>query len=258
MHVVQTITAIHDRYLSESPTSRHTITEVYHWSQAAALFNQKLSAPVQSFDCDALWVTAVLLCSTIFSSVDASSPEEAWPLKPSEPSDLEWMRMICGKMVIWNLTNPSRPDGLFNALAVNHECWGPSSTDELEGISPAFVQLYGLENPSTAYNNPYHTAVHALAPLLHIECNQTTVPKFVQFICDLQPNFKDLLEQKDPRALLLMAYWYAKMCQSIWWAVRRARLECQAICLYLERYYLYETAIQEMLYFPKMRCGLAA
>ena len=257
MHVIQTITAIHDRYLSQSPSSQRTIAEVYHWSRAAALFNQKLSTPIQSFDRDALWATAVLLCSTIFSSVEASTPEEAWPLKRSEPSDLEWLRMVCGKMVIWDLTNPLRSDSAFRNLAINYECSDQlSRTTEFEGVPSAFIQLCGLENPSTAYNNPYNVAARALAPLLHTECNQSTMPRFLQFICDLPSDYKGLLEQKDPRALLLMAYWYAKICQSLWWTIRRANLECQATCLYLERYHSEQTAIQELLYFPKVRCGL--
>ena len=259
MHVIHTVTAIHDRYLYSSPKSRQTTTEAYHWSQAATLFNKKLSSPVQPFDRDAVWATAVLLCSTIFSSVEASDPEEAWPLKCPESSDLEWLRMLCGKLVIWDLTDPTRPDSAFHALADMHQSWDLSSIgSELESIPPAFIQLCGLENPSTACDNPYRAPMRALAPLLHIECNQSTVPNFLSFICGLQTDFKRLLEQKDPRALLMLAYWYAKICQSLWWTVRRAKLECQATCLYLERYHASETAIQEMLYYPKIRCGLVA
>jgi hypothetical protein len=63
----------------------------------------------------------------------------------------------------------------------------------------------------------------------------------------MQPHFKGLLERKDPRALLLLAYWYAKVSGSLWWMTRLAKLECQATCLYLERHYARETAIQELL-----------
>src|SRR6516162_9499846 len=117
MHVVQTITAIHDRYLSTLPNSRKTITEVYHLSRAAALFNQKLSAPIQASDRDALWATAALLGTIAFSSIEASKPEEAWPLKHPEPSDLEWLKMSESKAVIWNITNPLRPDSIFHTIA---------------------------------------------------------------------------------------------------------------------------------------------
>lgn len=258
MHVVQTMTAIHDRYLSASPNSRQTITEVYHLSRAAALFNQKLSTPLQPPDRDAVWAAAALLGNIAFSSIEASKPEEAWPLAPPKPSDLEWLRMCESKAVIWNITNPLRPDSVFHILADDFETSSLASaatTSSIEGIPPAFIQLYSLDNSSTADNSPYYAAVHGLAPLLRIECNQSTIGRFLLFMSHMQPDFRRLLEQKDSRALLLLAYWYAKASHSVWWIERRARLECQAICLYLERYHAGETAVQELLQFPKMRCS---
>src|SRR5438874_2536460 len=113
MHIVQTITAIHDRYLSATPNARPTIAEAYHWSRAAALFNQKLSTPIQPRERDALWATAALLGVIAFALVEASTPEEAWPLKRPAPSDLEWLRMSCGKKVVLNVAQPLRPDSVF-------------------------------------------------------------------------------------------------------------------------------------------------
>ncbi|KAK9351006.1 hypothetical protein V1523DRAFT_442222 [Lipomyces doorenjongii] len=260
MHVVQTITAIHDRYLSASPNSRYSITEIYHWSQAAALFHQKLSSPVKPSDRDALLATASLIGIIAFPWVEASNPEEAWPLKRAEPSDLEWLRMIDGKAAVWKVANPLRPDSIFHGLPADYEIDYPFSAlirRGFEGIPYAFVLLYSVDNSSTAHSNPYHAAVHTIAPLRHIECDPSTVVRFLSFITLMQPDFKRLLEQKDPRALLLLAYWYAKVCHSLWWMVRRAVLECQAICIYVERHHAGERAIQEMLQFPKMRCGLA-
>lgn len=261
MHVVQTLTAIHDRYLSASPNSGQTITEVYRLSRAAALFNRKLSAPIQPPDCDALWATAALLGIIAFSSIEASKPEEAWPLRNPEPSDLEWIRMSESKMAIWNITNPLRPDSVFHTLADEYKTGYLVSAvprSGIEGIPSVFIQLYGLDNSSSTDNSPYHAAVHAFAPLLSIECDQSTIARFLSFICHMHLDFKRLLEQKDPRALLLLSYWYAKVCHSVWWIERRATLECQATCIYLERHHAGETAIQELLQFPKMRCGLVA
>ncbi|KAI9731741.1 MAG: hypothetical protein M1834_004530 [Cirrosporium novae-zelandiae] len=259
MHAVQALTAIHDRYLFESPSSRRSITEVYHWSRAAALFNQRLSTPIQPHDYDALWATAVILGIIAFSSIEESKPEEAWPLKHPEPSDLEWLRMCNGKVVIGRVINPLRSGSIFNPLAAEVKIDHLSSAatkPEIEPIWPAFIQLYDLDNPSMIDDNPYRAAVHALALLLRIECDQPNIARFLSFVNHIQPDFKRLLEQRDPRALLLMAYWYAKACHSIWWIKRRAVLECQATCLYLERYHSGETVILELLRFPKMQCGL--
>lgn len=51
MYVVQTLTTIHDRYLSLSPNPGKIF---HHLSRVAALFNQKLSALIQPHERDAL------------------------------------------------------------------------------------------------------------------------------------------------------------------------------------------------------------
>jgi hypothetical protein len=225
------------------------------------LFNRKLSTPVQPQDRDALWASAALLGVIAFSSIEASKPEEAWPLGHPEPSDLDWLRMSDGKAAIWNITNPLRPDSVFYTLADEYKSdylFSAAPRYGTDGIPSKFIKLYGLDNSSTADNNPYYTAVHTLARLLRIECDQSTIARFLSFIAHMKLDFRTLLEQKDPRALLLLAYWYAKVCHSLWWIARRAMLECQATCLYLERYHEGKTAIQELLQFPKMQCGLVA
>src|ERR1700709_114010 len=124
MHVVQTVTAVHDRYLSTSPwsiTSRQTATEFYHLTRAAALFNRKLSAPIKPEDRDPLWATAALLGIIAFSSIEASTPEAAWPLKPPEPSDLEWISMSEHKMAVWEVTQPLRVGSPFRGHAHDYQ-----------------------------------------------------------------------------------------------------------------------------------------
>jgi len=57
MHVIQAMTSVHDRYLSQS-SPRQTSIETYHLSEAAALFNKQLSGTIKTFDKDAIWATA--------------------------------------------------------------------------------------------------------------------------------------------------------------------------------------------------------
>lgn len=256
MHVVQTLTAIHDRYLTAPPNSPRSIAEVYHWSRAAALFNRKLSAPIPPPDRDALWACAALLGIVAFCSVGASTPEASWPLSRRMPGGPEWLVMCDGKKTIWKVASPLRPDSVFSSIASEYEYDSPTLESTRPGTGCIPSALYGLDDSSTSENNPYYTAVYTLAPLLDAESLQPTTLKLFSFVDYMPPEFKRLLGQRDPRALVLMAYWYAKLCHSQWWATRRAMLECQATCLYLERYHGSDTAIQELLQFPKMTCGL--
>ena len=261
MHAIQATTAIHDRFLYASPHAPLTTTELYHLSEAAALFNRKLSAPIEPSERDALWIAAVLLGSTTFAQIEASKPEEAWPLASPKPSDLEWLQICSHKAAVWALADPFRPDGVFHTLADEYykEYIVPASIrPRIEGVPPLFLQLYGLDTLSTADNSPYFSAVYTIASLLRIEEDCLTNTRYLSFISHMKPDFKRLVELKDSRALLVMAYWYAMGIHSTWWIQRRAEIECQATCLYLERYYSDETVLQYLLRFPKMKCGLIA
>jgi hypothetical protein len=262
MHVIQTMTSIHDRYITGVAGSRPSMEEVYHLSQAAALFNKKLSSTIEPDDRDALWATAGLLSQVMFSFIDASTPEEAWPLKTADGSELEWIAMSENKMAVWQIADPMRPESVFHALALDLIKHAGSicgvSEPTIENLPPLFIEVYDLDNASIADSCPYRATVLLLSSFMLLECNCDTIVTFLLFSSHMNPNFKPLLRQKDPRALLLLAYWYAMVLNSIWWLDRRATLECQAICMYLERTHSDETAILELLQFPKERCGLGS
>lgn len=273
MHILQTITAIHDRYLCGAPilTSSDEVTGIYyHWSSGVSLFNKKLSSPIQDSDRDPLWSAAAICGIIAFASIEAMKPEEAWPLKPPEESDLDWLRMSEGKVAVFNLVNPLRSDSIFHSLLKNYYIdarrdeamygigagvGGPLIGPGLEYLPPQFTYLFDLDAPKES--NIYYGALHTLGTLLPLQCGQKTLIQFLSFLSHVDVTFKTLLEVKDHRALLLLAYWYAKVCKtSIWWMDRRATLECQAICLYLQRYST-NLVIHELLDFPRSKCGLA-
>ena len=50
--------------------------------------------------------------------------------------------------------------------------------------------------------------------------------------------FKRLIEAKDPRALLLLAWWFWKLeSAELWWLTRRAKVEGRAIRVWLEQWW---------------------
>jgi hypothetical protein len=259
MHVIQTITAIHDRYITGPAASHSTLEEVYHLSRAAALFNQKLSGPINPDDRDALWATAGLLSQIAFSFIDASTPEEAWPLTNPDGADLEWIAMSENKMAIWEIANPMRPESIFNGLAkdimkLDKLC--AISDPNIANLPPLFVKVFDLENEEIADSCPYRASILLLSSLIPMECNRDTIVKFLGFASHINPKYKPLLIRKDPKALLVLAYWYAKVLNSVWWLDRRATMECQAIILYLERNHPDEKDILKLLKFPKESCGV--
>jgi hypothetical protein len=261
MHVMQTLTATHDRFLAPpSPHSYHrSVTESYHLSHAASLFNKKLFGPINDKDRDALWATAALMGIISISSIEASTPYEAWPLTPYSDTDLDWLRMSESKVVIWNLTKPDRPDSVFHKTST-HFIKAAAESEEREPdfslLPPQFLDLCEIDAYSTASNNPYYTSLVGLVNITAAHNQTSATQAFLRSLSHMQSGFKGLMKSRDPRALLLMAWWYAKVHKLTWWLEVRAVTECQAICIYLERYYADDLLIRELLGFPRMECGL--
>ncbi len=119
MHAVLAVASAYERHLTSPPEvpSQRTLSELSHFSQSIALLGKQLGKSIRLQDRDALWATASLHGILFFLAVDGRSPEEAWPLRESNTCALDWLRMLDAKWVLWNLTDPVRPDGLFRCLA---------------------------------------------------------------------------------------------------------------------------------------------
>lgn len=252
--------AAHTRYLgAPSHTRGASVPETYHKTQCAALLNQKLSQPIQPEDRDPLWATAATLSLLSLCAVDATSPEEVWPLKSSQSggNDLDWLSLSEGKMVVWKLVDPLRPGGMFSVLAKEYaEMSLPIATAGIGGIPSALVRLCKLDESSTAANNPYFNQVHALSQFQKLPRTQANMGKAMTFIGHMQRSFVTLLQEKEPVALLILASWYVEVRHAAWWLDHRAMMEGEAICSYLLRYHWNDPAVAAFL-LPEQRATLA-
>ena len=253
------LTLMHDRYLSGVPNTKLSTNEAFHWYQGIALFNSKISGPILASERDAVYATAVCLGIIAFFYIEAKTPEEAWPLKPPSPLDLNWLSLSDGKKELGKVTQPRGELSTFQALLPfeNTKPRSNSPIPGLEALPVEFIHLCRLDASSTPDNNPYYVVASDLAKSLHSDCKLTTILSFLSFIGSMPPAFKRLVKRKDPCALLLLVYWFAKMCQfQHWWIKGRAALEGQAICMYLQRFHGNDTDIQTLLDYPTVMCGL--
>jgi hypothetical protein len=256
---------MHDRYISTDPNKQPSRREAYHWSHALSAFNQQLSQVPQGEEQTALLTTASVLGLLTFSQIEAETPEDAWPLAPPSPSDLTWLKMSDGKKEVFKLTQKSEAESspLFKKLSyIYTDQLLPISTalkkSAVEGdFPPEIYSIYDL-NPTSVTDDdnppsPLKWAAGRLAQVL----SPTTPPTCVVFgflymISVMRPDFKYLLEQKEPRALLLMAWWFAKVSRlGLWWLERRSRLEGLSICLYLEKAFPEDVEMMRMLEYPR-------
>lgn len=248
MHASLAVSLTYDRHLNGSLGCRRTLEECYHWSQSTVLLNKRLREPIEGKDKDPIWGTAAALVILTFSSPDAYTPEQAWPLKSSDSSDLDWLRMSKGKMSLWHIVNPLRPDSIFRVMAATFAYMhSPLPEGGIDGISGALAAVCNLSDSSTAETNPYFHAAHAVSQILDLPDNEVRTGQTQLFMRSIHGPFKELLHKKDPEALLLLYLWYRKASRSIWWIELRARVECPSICLYLRLYHKENGAIQAFL-----------
>lgn len=248
MHGILAMAAVHDRSLGIEPTRRRSIREAYHSSHCAILFSKWLSQPIEEKDKDAIWATAVTLFILTFSSINISLFEQAWPLKRSDSSDLQWLRLKASDKVLWHLANPMRPSSVFHEVP---DLYAPTSeglpTRGIDGVSVELARLCGLDESSTPENSPYFEFVHALSRLLEVPIGGASLGEITMVVSIIPSELRACLEDKDPVALLLLYLWYTRARESRWWIDLRARYEIPAICTYLQRHHRDSSAIQTLL-----------
>jgi hypothetical protein len=236
-----TLTIMHDRYLGVDLSYKQARAMYFHWSQGASMLNDKITNGVQSSEKDALWVSAVFIATLAFASFDAESPQDAWPLRPSSPTDLDWLKLVEGKKEIWKIAEPHRTDSIFYPHIRKYQT--PTRFLKADNVDFSTLPLdlltaCSINSGSTSSTNLYLIPAATLAKIFCIECTPETFSSYIGFFTSIDSTFKLLLTKKDPTALLILAHWYAKICNlKQWWLWRRASIECRAICMHLRLFY---------------------
>ena len=261
MHIALTFTLMHER--SHSVDSKQSTAELFHWCRGVQEFNSKLSSnSLTSSEKDAIWVTAALLGCTSLAQVDGRIPEEVWPLKEPSPSDLNWLKMSEGKKEVWRVADLSRPDSSLRALAyipIDDVMTKPTDEEAFANLPPEFLEICGITDGSTRENNDYYALLSVVGRLMPISPTQANLIRFMTFLGQMSANYRTLLEEKEPRAMLLLAWYHAKVSQHHhWWWWKRASLEGRAMCIYLERYHSDIPHMLKLLEFPKANCQRAS
>ncbi|KAF2640041.1 hypothetical protein P280DRAFT_469762 [Massarina eburnea CBS 473.64] len=260
MHMVLSLTLMHDAYLAtpynEELGGKYHHASLQHWNTATKLFNNVLSKPIPPSSRDAVWATGALLGAASFAYVEASGAEAAWPLKPSEPTDLDWLKLSEGKKAIWQVANPTRPDSIFHGIArkMNRHSRSPEwlVRPDLSFLPAHLKSLFNITSQSTPQNNVYYFPIILLSRLHGVTLTHDNVVEFLMFMAFIPPEFKNALEIKDPRALLLLLWWFRKLeGGDLWWLLERAKFEGKAVEIWLERYYGGEDGLTKM--FSRLR-----
>ncbi|KAK1753154.1 transcription factor cys6 protein [Echria macrotheca] len=254
MHIVLSLAVVYDMHVTGERDNKKQAALAFHSYHGATLYNQRISTSTTREEKDALWAAAALTGSCNFADISARAPSEAWPMSPPSPSDLYWLKLTGGKTAVFDIVEPYLEDSLFHAAQAQIDHSIPPIDkvgDAVRNLPPKFIELYNLDENSTPENNPYHCAAITLAHLMPLTISRINVPKFLCFT-RTDARFPQLLMERDPGAILLLAYWYAKALDfQHWWMWRRVLLEGPAICMFLEKAFSKDSELLELLEFPK-------
>ncbi|KAI0514671.1 hypothetical protein F5B22DRAFT_647428 [Xylaria bambusicola] len=251
MHTVLAMAEMHDLAMEPFGT-RRSYSLTYHWYHAVSSMRQYLNRPFAPSDGDVLWISANLISISHLAYVEERYPEEAWPLRSPSPADLLWFTLCDGQKVVAELTNPTRDNAPFYLPARSEERstakWLPKEfeaffevlnsrrTDEGNFSNREDIDEEGIGRIHGVRINPYHKAVKIAVELFERELDHENILAHVCFFRALDAPFRELLIRKDEKAMLVLLYWYAKICdRRIWWLWKQSCTEGVAICRYLER-----------------------
>lgn len=163
-----------------------------------------------------------------------------------------------GKKAVWDITDPARPESVFHNMLTDtpmQHSFDTSAPIPADIWPAAFYSLFNVaDGRSSAETNPYHNPCFILSVLWNQEIDDHNIIFFLTFITQIDPNYRALIEEKDPRALLLLLYWHSAVVpHERWWLRRRCGVEAKAICMYLEKYCADDDEIMELLQEPKAR-----
>lgn len=96
-------------------------------------------------------------------------------------------------------------------------------------------QSLSLDDDEDARDHLFREPLFLLAETRELAPTMANVFHYLQFLGKLEPEFKTLLYDRDPRAMWAFGYWLGLVCRFdyIWWVTRRARRDFAAIVIWL-------------------------
>ena len=237
MHIMLAVSAAHRRTLSGNPGQ--SPEELAHLTHAISIFRRTLERDWDQ-EADAVLTTSMFLC--ILHFLDGPIPvDRASTQTQLRSQSFSWMQVQIGLVPllarasehassnIWlPFFNDSDPD-----LSLLHD-----ERSGTKGIPDQFVSLFEISPNSDCDYHPYLRPLRRICALLAIEKSPRNVLKFMQFVQGLSSKFIQLLQQLDPRALLLFGYWVSLLRDTeLWWCRDRMRNQYRAICAHLKEHH---------------------
>ncbi|EGC48565.1 C6 zinc finger domain-containing protein [Histoplasma capsulatum var. duboisii H88] len=258
-YLMHAILGISNAYLARAlPSSAcYRVRETRHLIDALRLYQQELKSQITKDNMDGIMSTCMLLSDVPLLEVE-NSPSDSFVFS-SDPSALNWLLMQSGLSRLLPYTQPYLSESIWFVPFIESYNEYLKTRDRRtgrEGLHAELAQLCEIKDDSNYENNTYHEALRSLMPILDMETNHTNFVTMASYMGNLKPKFTALIGNREPRALLILAFWLGKMCEDpSCWVYARMHMECLAICMYLESNS--DPRVVGLLEYPASRCGYA-
>jgi hypothetical protein len=230
LSTVLAASACHLRHHSANQGPYH-IAELHQGLVAIRALKSTLAAPLTKERADAVLCAAIMLNGINFASVKSQTASASWVFSDS-PDRLDWLDWQLGFRKLEEATSQFLESSLLWPLmnAAGHGPIKDRSNDMcFDQVPPTWRMLIGDDHHS------YYGPVQMLAELRICEPLRSNALKYFGFINKLGNRFRDLLFQRDQRAIWVFGYWLGLIGRlGIWWCSRRVQQDWAAVVLFLQ------------------------
>ncbi|KAL4762862.1 Zn(II)2Cys6 transcription factor domain-containing protein [Aspergillus foveolatus] len=249
---------LHMNRVSPGNESRE-LGEAYFWQRAVQLYSAALQHPINQHNVSGLISASILIGVTSLAPLKFEI-QDSWVFT-GRGSDLNWLAIQGGLACILKHAGQYVPGSIWGVpFSHSHEIESQLFRYEItkgrEGLHPDLADLCGITDETDDQTSLYWFPIKLLSPFLELEVNAQIASQCTTWMGRLEPPFVNLCRERDPRALVILAYWMGLMCSmSQWvpWVEGRIRKECIAVCIYLES--LGDPVIRPFLEFPAAAAG---
>jgi hypothetical protein len=240
------ILAVAARHLTHhtADPSEHRLAEYCHQASALNSFQVALSQPLDQSRADALLLTSMLLNMLAWSLVEDDDPTKSWVFS-SDDDRLGWLVLIMGFKPLLMATASYREPSVLMPIFLASDDEGRSFSRQLFGIDLVPEHRKRLATVGSAsqggsqcrnYSGQLLVPITLLSALHRMAARKEDLFKFLQFVGSLEPDFRQLLFERDERALWVFGFWLGLMRQfDHWWCIRRTVRDSEAIRMFLLR-----------------------
>ncbi|KAF2499638.1 hypothetical protein BU16DRAFT_503884 [Lophium mytilinum] len=266
LHGILAFAACHLNYLRPGHL-KYEIASTIHYNSSLALYSNQISLHVGADNADQLFGTWFLLGPMTFWNLSRPADQlllESHTKNAIGHGHFTWLRALQGTRILQDdpAIQTHLKDSIWAPTFLEARAWeadidmsnGSQIKSDTYLILTALKELCDFRVDSYSTDNPYQHPIRRLSRLFATKPHRDMVGWYMVWVGKLSPEYLDLLEESDSKALLILAYWCALILRiDIWWITRSAKQKCTEICTYLDQ--SAEPGVRGLLEFPASACG---